>query len=77
MRRIRVFLVDDHLLFLAGVQAELGREFEVVGAASDVVDAIEGIRTTRPDVTLLDVHMPEGGGASGHQIPGALRFRCA
>jgi DNA-binding NarL/FixJ family response regulator len=64
VRRIRVFLVDDHLLFLAGVQAELGREFEVVGAASDVVDAIEGIRTTRPDVTLLDVHMPEGGGTA-------------
>jgi DNA-binding NarL/FixJ family response regulator len=61
---IRVFLVDDHLLFLSGVQAELGREFEVVGAASDVVDAIEGIRTTRPDVTLLDVHMPEGGGVA-------------
>jgi DNA-binding NarL/FixJ family response regulator len=64
VRRIRVFLVDDHLLFLAGVQAELGREFEVVGAASDVVDAIEGIRTTRPDVTLLDVHMLEGGGTA-------------
>jgi DNA-binding NarL/FixJ family response regulator len=59
-----VFLVDDHLLFLAGVQAELGREFQVVGAASDVVDAIEGIRTTRPDVTLLDVHMLEGGGTA-------------
>jgi DNA-binding NarL/FixJ family response regulator len=62
--RIRVFLVDDHRLFLSGVRAELGREFEVVGAASDVVEAIEGIRTTRPDVTLLDVHMPEGGGVA-------------
>jgi DNA-binding NarL/FixJ family response regulator len=60
--RIRVFLVDDHRLFLSGVRAEVGREFEVVGVASDVVEAIEGIRTTRPDVTLLDVHMPEGGG---------------
>jgi DNA-binding NarL/FixJ family response regulator len=64
VNRIRVFLVDDHRLFLSGVQAELGREFEVVGAASDVVEAIEGIRTTRPDVTLLDVHMPEGGGVA-------------
>jgi DNA-binding NarL/FixJ family response regulator len=62
--RIRVFLVDDHRLFLSGVRAELGREFEVVGSASDVVAAIEGIRTTRPDVTLLDVHMPEGGGVA-------------
>lgn len=61
---IRVFLVDDHLLFLSGVRAELGRAFEVVGVASDVVEAIEGIRTTRPDVVLLDVHMPEGGGAA-------------
>jgi DNA-binding NarL/FixJ family response regulator len=64
VNRIRVFLVDDHRLFLSGVQAELGREFEVVGAASDIVDAIEGIRTTQPDVALLDVHMPEGGGVA-------------
>jgi DNA-binding NarL/FixJ family response regulator len=62
--RVRVFLVDDHRLFLSGVRAELGREFEVVGSASDVAEAIEGIRTTRPDVTLLDVHMPEGGGVA-------------
>ncbi|MGH2640833.1 MAG: response regulator [Actinomycetota bacterium] len=64
MTPIRVFLVDDHRLFLSGVRTELGREFEVVGAASDVVEAIEGIRTTRPDVALLDVHMPEGGGVA-------------
>jgi DNA-binding NarL/FixJ family response regulator len=62
--RIRVFLVDDHRLFLSGVRAEVGREFEVVGVASDVVEAIDGIRTTRPDVTLLDVHMAEGGGVA-------------
>jgi DNA-binding NarL/FixJ family response regulator len=64
MSRIRVYLVDDHRLFLSGVRAEVGREFEVVGVASDVVEAIDGIRTTRPDVTLLDVHMPEGGGVA-------------
>ena len=64
MNRIRVFLVDDHRLFLSGVHAELGREFDVIGSASDVVEAIEGIRTTRPDVALLDVHMPEGGGVA-------------
>jgi DNA-binding NarL/FixJ family response regulator len=62
--RIRVFLVDDHRLFLSGVRSEVGREFEVVGVASDVVEAIDGIRTTRPDVALLDVHMPEGGGVA-------------
>jgi len=64
VNRIRVFLVDDHRLFLSGVHAELGREFDVIGSASDVVEAIEGIRTTRPDVALLDVHMPEGGGVA-------------
>ena len=41
---IKVFLVDDHQLFLSGVRAELGAEVEVVGAASDVDNAIEMIR---------------------------------
>jgi DNA-binding NarL/FixJ family response regulator len=59
---IRVFLVDDHRLFLSGVKAELRVGFEIVGTASDVDTAISGIRRTRPDVVLLDVHMPGGGG---------------
>ena len=59
---IRIFLVDDHRLFLSGVHTELGSEFEVVGDASDVDEAIAGIRATKPDVVLLDVHMPGGGG---------------
>jgi DNA-binding NarL/FixJ family response regulator len=59
---IRVFLVDDHRLFLSGVKSELRIGFEVVGTASDVDTAISGIRRTRPDVVLLDVHMPGGGG---------------
>jgi DNA-binding NarL/FixJ family response regulator len=59
---ITVFLVDDHRLFLSGVQAELGRSFEVVGSSSDVDKAIEEIRSSRPDVVLVDVHMPGGGG---------------
>ena len=59
----RVFLVDDHELFLSGVRAELGSDVEVVGAASDVDAAIELIRERRPDVVLVDVHMPGGGGA--------------
>ncbi|MGH2693835.1 MAG: response regulator [Actinomycetota bacterium] len=69
--RIRVFLVDDHRLFLSGVQTELLSEFEVVGAAGDVDSAIEGIRATEPDVVLLDVHMPHGGGR--HVIDQVLR----
>ena len=60
---IKVFLVDDHQLFLSGVRAELGAEVEVVGAASDVDNAIEMIRARVPDVVLIDVHMPGGGGA--------------
>lgn len=59
----RVFLVDDHQLFLSGVRAELGGEVEVVGAASEVDAAIEMIRARVPDVVLVDVHMPGGGGA--------------
>jgi DNA-binding NarL/FixJ family response regulator len=59
---INVFLVDDHRLFLSGVKAELEGTVDIVGAASDVDDAIDGIRSTRPDVVLVDVHMPGGGG---------------
>ena len=61
--RPRVFLVDDHQLFLAGVRAELGEAVDVVGAASEVDAAIEMIRDRVPDVVLVDVHMPAGGGA--------------
>lgn len=62
MSDLRIFLVDDHRFFLSGVRAELGSAFEIVGEASDVDEAIEGIRTTSPHVVLLDVHMPGGGG---------------
>ncbi len=57
-----VFLVDDHKLFLAGVRAELGDRVDVVGSATDVDDAIAAIRSLEPDVVLVDVHMPGGGG---------------
>jgi DNA-binding NarL/FixJ family response regulator len=59
----RVFLVDDHQLFLAGVRAELGDVVELVGTASEVDAAIEMIRERVPEVVLVDVHMPDGGGA--------------
>jgi DNA-binding NarL/FixJ family response regulator len=58
----RVVLVDDHRLFRAGVQAELGERVEVVGEADDVPTAITVVRATVPDVVLLDVHLPGGGG---------------
>jgi DNA-binding NarL/FixJ family response regulator len=65
----RLFLVDDHQLFLAGVKAELEGKAEIVGIASDVDEAITEIRRTRPDVVLIDVHMPGGGGLA---VIGAL-----
>jgi DNA-binding NarL/FixJ family response regulator len=61
---ITVFLVDDHALFRSGVRSELGRRVHVVGEAGDVDGAIQGIRATRPDVVLLDVHLPGGGGVA-------------
>ena len=60
--RPRVFLVDDHHLFPAGVRSELGDAVEVVGEADEVPAAIELIGERLPDVVLLDVHMPGGGG---------------
>jgi DNA-binding NarL/FixJ family response regulator len=63
---LRVFLVDDHRLFLSGVRAELSDRpdvpLEIVGEAVDAESAVEGIRRTEPDVVLLDVHLPGGGG---------------
>ncbi len=61
---VRVFLVDDHRLFRSGVKAELGGPVDIVGDAGDVDEAIQGIRVAKPDVVLLDVHMPGGGGAA-------------
>ncbi|WP_433176229.1 LuxR C-terminal-related transcriptional regulator [Actinoallomurus sp. CA-150999] len=58
----RVVLVDDHQMFRSGVKAELGDSVEIVGEAGDVDEAIEVIAATRPDVVLLDVHLPGGGG---------------
>ncbi len=66
-KRVRVFLVDDHALFRAGVRAELdsiSAEIEVVGEAGSVGEAVAGIAHHKPDVVLLDVHMPDGGGAA-------------
>jgi len=58
----RVVLVDDHGLFRSGVRAELGLRVTVVGEADDVGPAIEVIDRVLPDVVLLDVHLPGGGG---------------
>ena len=68
---IRLVLVDDHQLIRAGVRAELTHPeaamdpaIEVVGEAASVEEAIDVVRRTQPDVVLLDVHLPGGGGRS-------------
>ena len=58
----RVVLVDDHALFRAGVRGELGAKVEIVGEAESVAEAVPLIKETDPDVVLLDVHLPDGGG---------------
>jgi DNA-binding NarL/FixJ family response regulator len=58
----RVLIVDDHALFRAGVRAELGERVEVVGESAGVEEAVAAIGELAPDVVLLDVHMPDGGG---------------
>src|SRR3954453_16475161 len=57
-----VFIVDDHHLFRSGVRAELGDSVDVVGDADGVAAAVELIGERKPDVVLVDVHMPDGGG---------------
>lgn len=59
---LRVVLVDDHAMFRAGVRAEIGNHVQVVGEGSDVDSAVAVIREQKPDVVLLDVHLPGGGG---------------
>ena len=59
---IRIFVVDDHDLFRAGVRSQLPDDITVVGDASEVEAAIEMIQERAPDLVLVDVHMPAGGG---------------
>lgn len=63
-RPLRVVIVDDHPLVRSGVRAELGDAVDVVGDAGGVAEAVALIREARPDVVLLDVHMPDGGGVA-------------
>ena len=59
---VRIVLVDDHRMFRSGVRTELANEdgIEVLGEAGDVVEAVDLVHDQRPDVVLLDVHLPGG-----------------
>jgi len=61
---VRVVIVDDHSIFRSGLRADLDASIDVVGEAADAASAIEVIQATRPDVVLLDVHLPSGRGAA-------------
>jgi DNA-binding NarL/FixJ family response regulator len=58
-----VVIVDDHAMFRTGVRAELGTSVDVVAEAADVDQAVKAVITHQPEVVLLDVHLPGGGGA--------------
>ncbi|CAN5241634.1 response regulator transcription factor [soil metagenome] len=62
MSPLTVVIVDDHAMFRSGVKAEISGEVSVVGEAHDVDSAIAVLMSVQPDVVLLDVHMPGGGG---------------
>lgn len=69
-----VVLVDDHRMFRTGVRTELGGQVDIVGEAEDVDSAVAVIVQQRPDVVLLDVHLPGGNGPEvikkvGEQAP--------
>lgn len=76
--RRRVVVVDDHAMFRAGVKSEIGDAVNIVGEAHDVPSAIAKITATSPDVVLLDVHLPGGGGAEVlkqvHQVNPEQKF---
>ncbi|MEZ5166489.1 MAG: response regulator transcription factor [Acidimicrobiales bacterium] len=61
-RRYRVIVADDHPIWISGLRADLGDEFDVVGEAADAAAAIALIDELSPDLALCDLHMPEGGG---------------
>jgi len=67
-----IVIVDDHALFRSGVRSEVEGLVEVVGEAGSVEEAVRVIGATRPDVVLLDVHMPGGGGVEVIRGVGAV-----
>ena len=71
--RVRLVVVDDHQLFRAGVRAELSAHCDVVGEAGTPAEALTVVAATRPQVVLLDVHLPDGGGVAVQRALAAER----
>ncbi|MGG5170937.1 LuxR C-terminal-related transcriptional regulator [Pseudarthrobacter sp. J1738] len=67
-RRVRVVVVDDHAIFRSGLKADLDEGIEVVGEAASVEQAIAVITASKPEVVLLDVHLPGGLGGGGREV---------
>ncbi|MGJ3189055.1 response regulator transcription factor [Paenarthrobacter nitroguajacolicus] len=67
-RTVRVVIVDDHTIFRSGLKADLDARMDVVGEAGTVEQAIAVIVETRPEVVLLDVHLPGGLGGGGREV---------
>ena len=65
---MRVLIVDDHSIFRSGLRSDLGSAIDVVGEAADVDSAVRAIAELRPDVVLLDVHLPGGAGGGGAEV---------
>ncbi|WP_115727829.1 LuxR C-terminal-related transcriptional regulator [Actinomyces culturomici] len=68
---IRLVVIDDHPMVRAGVRAELensGADLEILGEAADVEGAIAACHELKPDVALLDVHLPGGRGGGGAEV---------
>ena len=61
-RAVRVVVADDHQIWRAGIRADLGESFAVVGEAEDALGAIETVSREWPDLVLCDLNMPGGGG---------------
>ncbi len=65
---LRVVIVDDHAIFRSGLKADLDARIAVIGEAATVEEAIAVIHAERPDVVLLDVHLPGGRGGGGAEV---------
>ena len=63
-----VLIVDDHSIFRSGLRASLADTIEVLGEAADVDSAVEQVAALRPEVVLLDVHLPGGAGGGGAEV---------